>query len=236
MDAYEYLFAKYRNHNIIPTNSIRAELTSRLLGTSPSEAYFIIEAIHKTNFIQGDICEFGVAQGETSALMANEIRETDKKLHLFDSFKGLSKPSAKDVLKDDIFNLGSIVKYHGKMKCDKKLVENRLKAISFEANRYIIHEGFIDEIIRYRHKLPVKVSFAYIDFDFYEPISISLNFLHDVTPAGGIFIVDDYDFFSTGVKTAVDEFISNKNIEDKYYEIEIPGKRFGCFAILYKVK
>lgn len=236
IDAYEYIFTKYRKNNIIPMNSMRSELTTRLLGTPPSEAYFIIEAISKTNMIQGDICEFGVAQGETSALMANEIRETNKKLHLFDSFQGLPKPSANDNLKDDIFRLGSIKKYEGQMSCNKELVERRLNEISFDKERYIIHEGFFDEIISSDKHLPVKVVFAYIDFDFYEPILLALNFLHVVTPKGGIIIVDDYDFFSTGVKTATDEFISDKNKVEKFYEIEVPDKCFGCFAILYKVK
>jgi len=236
INAYEYLFKEYRNCKMIPANSMRAELATRLLGTPPSEAYFIIEAIAKTNLIKGDICEFGVAQGETSALMANEARGSNKKLHLFDSFEGLPKPTAKDKLKDDIFSFGSIEAYEGSMNCDEKLVAQRLKEISFDSERYVIHKGFIEKLIHEDMNLPEKVSFAYIDFDFYEPILITLNFLHDVTPEGGIFIVDDYDFFSTGVKTAVDEFINDKNKLEKYYDIEIPDKRFGCFAILCKIK
>jgi O-methyltransferase len=39
----------------------------------------------------------------TSALLANEIRSTERTLWLFDSFKGLGKPSEKDLLIDDIF-------------------------------------------------------------------------------------------------------------------------------------
>jgi O-methyltransferase len=236
LNTYEYLFQKYRNNEIIPANSNRADLTTRLLGTPPSEAYFIIEAISKTSKIHGDICEFGVAQGETSALIANEIRETNKILHLFDSFSGLPKPTAKDQLKDDIFGLGSIDKYEGTMSCHEKMVAQRLKDISFDFERYIIHKGFIEKLIHEDRNLPKKVCFAYIDFDFYEPVLIALNFLHNVTSEGGIIIVDDYDFFSTGVKAAVDEFINDKNKIENNYDIEIPEKRFGCFAILYKIK
>jgi len=236
VNAYEYLFQKYRNHEMIAPNTNRAVMMTKLLGTPPPEAYFIIEAIAKTNIIPGDVCEFGVAQGETSALIANEILKTKKKLHLFDSFKGLPKPTTKDKLKDDIFSLGSIEKYEGTMNCNENLVVQRLKEISFDSERYVIHKGFIEKIIHEDRNLPPQVSFAYIDFDFYEPILITLNFLHDVTPQGGVFIVDDYDFFSTGVKTAVDEFINDKNKIKKYYNIEIPEKYFGHFLILYKIK
>ena len=61
------------------------------------------------------MCEFGVAEGETSAVIANEIAESKKSFHLFDSFEGLPKPTAKDKLKDDLFSLGSIEAYAGTM-------------------------------------------------------------------------------------------------------------------------
>jgi O-methyltransferase len=234
--SYEYLFNQIRCHELIQPNGIRAEIASRLLGTPPSEAFFIIEAIAKTNLIEGAVCEFGVAQGETSALIANEIRKSNKIFHLFDSFEGLPKPTVKDKLKDDIFKLGSMEAYEGTMNCNERLVTQRLKDISFDSKRYVIHKGFIEKIIHEDRLLPEKVSFAYIDFDFYEPILVTLNYLHEIIPNGGIFIVDDYNFFSTGVKTAVDEFINDKNKVEKYYDVEVPDKTFGHFAILNKIK
>ena len=68
--------------------------------------------------MSGDICEFGVAQGTTSALMSNEIKGLkERNLWLFDSFEGLPMPTEKDQLKDDIFSLGSIEAYKGTMAC-----------------------------------------------------------------------------------------------------------------------
>lgn len=40
--------------------------------------------------------------------------------------------------------------------------------------------------------LPKQVSFAYVDFDFYEPIKVVLAYLHGMTRPGAIFVVDDY--------------------------------------------
>ena len=62
--------------------------------------------------------------------------------------------------------------------------------------------------------LPKKVSFAYLDFDFYQPTLDVLNYLTDVLSVGGVIIVDDYDFFSTGVKTSVEEWF---NLNSKSY-------------------
>lgn len=229
---YEKLFAeKYGN---IPRNDKRICILKDLLGTPPSEAYFIISSIVKTKMIDGDVCEFGVAQGVTSQLIANEILNNETKiLHLFDSFEGLSKPTSKDILKDDIFNLGTIEAYAGQMSLPEEMVLNRLNSIDFPQNRYIIHKGFIEELIITKKQFPKYVSFAYVDFDFYEPIKIILEYLNNVTKIGAIIMVDDYDFFSTGVKIAVDEFIVKNKSK---YNLFIPEKSFGCFAILTKIQ
>ena len=234
VQAYEQRLNE--SNNLISPNDIRTQLLARLLGTPPSEAYFIVQALAKCKNISGDVCEFGVAQGETSVLIANEIAQYNNKiLHLFDSFKGLPKPSAKDELKDDIFSLGSMEAYAGTMSCREEMVRVRLKAISYPSNRYVIHKGFIAETLNKGRHLPEEVCFAYVDFDFYEPTRLTLDFLHRITPSGAIIIVDDYDYFSTGSKTAVDEFIEEKNMNEMQYECFVPNTRYGYFAVLTKI-
>ncbi len=180
-----------------------------------------MHALAKTRNVAGDVCEFGVAQGETCPLIANEIIETDKVLPLFDSFQGLPPPTAQDQLKDDIFDLGAMEAYTVTMALPESMVRARLAAVGFPPSRFRIHRGFIEELIQVDPDLPREVSFAYLDFDLYEPIKIGLEFLHNVVRSGSILIVDDYDFFSTGVKTAVDEFVQEKNAEEKHYQIEV---------------
>ena len=211
--------------NLIVANEIRPKLLARLLGTSPFEAYFIVQALAKGKNIRGDVCEFGVAEGETSALIANEILSSKKVLHLFDSFDGLPKPTEKDQLKDDIFSLGSMEAYTGAMSCPEDMVCTRLRAVGFPPQSFVIHKGFIEQVLRDDTNLPKEVSFAYVDFDFYEPIKLTLDFLHRTTSTGAIIIVDDYDFFSTGAKTAVDEFLQENNLNAMRYECVVPNRR-----------
>ena len=221
------------NGDLVLPNEIRPKLLARLVGTPPAEAYFLVQALCKCRELPGDVCEFGVAEGETSALIANEIKfASNKRLHLFDSFEGLPKPTDKDELRNDIFSLGTIEAYAGTMSCPEEMVRSRLDAISFPAPRYVIHKGFIEQLIHEDTGLPKEVCFAYVDFDFYEPIKVALEFLHRVTPKGAIIIVDDYDFFSTGVKTAVDEFIDAKSSAQTHYECFVPNEHYGCFAVL----
>jgi hypothetical protein len=181
-------------------------LLKDLIGTSLVGGLKILDSLNKTIEIDGDICEFGVAQGKTSKLIAYFIKETNKKLFLFDSFQGLPKPSEKDQLKDDIFNLGNMKRYQGKMSHAENKVINELKSINFNNDKLIINKGFFNEESKINMKLPKAVSFAFLDFDFYQPTLDGLNYLNNVLNVGGIIIVDDYDFFSTGVKTSVDEW------------------------------
>ena len=104
----------------------RYNLMMHLLGTTPGQAFFILHNLHRSINISGDVAEFGVAQGATSALLAHEIINCDKRLHLFDSFKGLPKPTENDVLLDDFFELGSMDKYEGTMVESIEGVKDRL--------------------------------------------------------------------------------------------------------------
>jgi len=124
----------------LPSSDRRNDLLGNLIGTPVCEAMYIVGYLQAALSLPGDVCEFGVAQGATSALLANEISNTQKTVKL--------------------------------------------------AN------------------LPKEVCFAYVDFDFYEPIKTALMFLSSRLTIGGSVVVDDYGFFSTGAKTAVDEFLS----------------------------
>lgn len=214
----------------LPYTDGRKELLYKLMGTTISEAMWILNALHQSLSLPGDVCEFGVAHGATSALLANEIRSTDKKLWLFDSFEGLPAPTEKDVLIDDIQGLGSMEAYEGVFSYKQDVVMQRLKAIQFPSARIKIVPGFIEETVK-TATLPEAVSFAYIDFDFYEPIQVGLDFLKDVLSPGGYVVIDDYGFFSAGAQSAVDEFVQ-ANTDG--FTFELPPKWARHFAIIRK--
>lgn len=212
----------------LPICAGRTELLAKLLGTGIGEAMYVLSELHAAIGDDGDVCEFGVAQGATSALLANELRAINKTLWLYDSFSGLPKPSAKDQLKDDIFGLGSIERYEGEMRCDSSEVQARLARIGFAADRYRIRAGLVHETLTEQNG-PAHVCFAYVDFDFYEPIAHALDYLDRHLSPNGRIVVDDYDFFSTGAKTAVDEFVQR---HDGRYVLTQPHAFAGKFCLL----
>ncbi len=216
----------------LPPIEGRLDLLARLIGTDVSEGLWVLDALHRALPLEGDVCEFGVAQGATSALLANEIRATDKALWLFDSFQGLPRPHAKDRLINDIFNLGSMEAYRGQMSFSDDLVRERLAEVGFPPERTHVVAGFIEDTIN-TSPLPERVCFAYIDFDFYAPILTGLNFLASRLPVGGRVVVDDYGYFSSGVQTAVEEFIA---AYPDSFALELPPAWAGHFATLIRQK
>lgn len=191
------------------TEERRIYLMGKLIGADPACAWAIVNALAETNCIFGDVCEFGVAQGATSAVIANEMMGSSDNLHLFDSFAGLPPPTAGDALIDDIFKLGTMEAYAGTMANGQDQVLARLAEIEFPGDRVVLHAGFFSETLKPGNggRLPSRVRFAFVDVDLYESTSQALSFLAGVMPAGAMVIVHDYGFFSAGVERAVGEAI-----------------------------
>jgi len=208
----------------------RAKLLHELIGTTIGEAIYVIHSLQVALAVGGDICEFGVAQGATSRLLASEILQTDRTLWLFDSFEGLPAPSAEDELIHDIFNLGSMEKYKGTMASPETEVLNKLHSVAFPRARTKVKKGWVSDTIK-GGELPSRVAFAYVDFDFYEPIKDALEFLDARMPPGGQIVVDDYGFFSAGAQLAVDQFVKAAGGR---FGFELPLPCAGHFCVLSK--
>lgn len=206
----------------------RLDLLCRLRGTETTEALYLLHWLQQALDGPGDVCELGVAQGATSALLANEIRDTDRVLWLYDSFRGLSAPGEKDRLLDDVFGLGAMDRYEATMAFPKRAVLDRLRAVDFPPERVRVVEGFIRADLP-ADLLPPAVAFGYLDFDLYEPISVGLELLHPRCRPGSVLMVDDYGYFSSGPQTAVAEFLT---AHPDRYELVEPPPGAGHFCAL----
>jgi len=215
----------------LPKDERRAGLLHDLIGTTIGEAIYIIQNLHEGLRVPGDVCEFGVAQGATSRLLASEIMATDRNLWLFDSFEGLPAPGPQDKLINDIFSLGSMDKYKGTMASPEAEVRSKLDSINFPPARTKVKKGWVRDSIK-SGELPAQVAFAYVDFDFYDPIKDALEFLDSRMPPGGRIVVDDYGFFSEGAQLAVDQFVARVGGRFKF---ELPLPFAGHFCVLNKL-
>ena len=120
------------------------------------------------------------------------------------------------------------------MSHEENKVLRELKIINFKSEKLVLNKGFLMKKNIANFTIPSKVSFAYLDFDFYQPTFDALNMLEkEIIVKNGIIIVDDYDFFSTGVKKAVDYWM-NKNKE--IFKIREIKTCLSNFVIIHKVK
>ena len=207
----------------------RFELLCQLVGTEVPEAMYLLQHLQDALAGPGDVCEMGIGYGATSALLANEILDTDRTLWLYDSFEeGLSVPTDEDVLIDDIFNLGSMNRYGHTMASSVEQVQGRLDGVGFPRDRTRVVPGYIQRDLP-PDKLPDRVAIAYIDFDLYEPTLTALELMHPRCRIGSILMVDDYRYFSAGVETAVNRFMA---AHANQYDLLEPPAPAGHFCAL----
>lgn len=152
--------------------------------------------------VPGDLAECGVFHGGSSHLMLAATSETDKHLHGFDSFEGLSEPNEIDLAsKDYTFKW----KKHD-MRFDINKTHSNLRQ---HQGRFTLYKGWIPE--RFIEVQSRKFSLVHIDVDLYEPTKAALEFFYPRLSVGGVIVCDDYGFESCpGAKKAMDNFVSGK--------------------------
>ena len=151
-------------------------------GPKIQRLYMLRNLIFSLKDIEGDWAECGVFKGSSSLIMAEystryNLLKENQKIHLFDSFQGLSIPSKND--------LGVYYK-EGDFKGTLDEVKNNL--IEYECFEF--HEGWIPN--KFNEVENKKFSFVHIDVDLYEPVKKSLEFFVPKMTKGGFILLDDY--------------------------------------------
>jgi len=155
------------------------------------------------NKLEGDVVELGCYLGETSKYISKtlEVANSDKKFYVYDSFEGLPDLSR--------FEEGT-----GWKPRTLNTTEEVLKA-NCELNNVkqpIITKAWFKDI--QDNQLPEKISFAFLDGDFYTSIYDSLEKVYDRVVDGGYILIHDYRRNDLpGVEAAILEFFRLRNIE-----------------------
>ena len=161
------------------------------------------------NNIDGDVVEFGCYVGESSKFLMRTLIETEstKKLYVYDSFEGLP-PLSK-------WEEGSGWRA-GTLKSTEEILTS-----NFEQNNLptpIIHKDWFKDVPE--DKLPEKISFAFLDGDFYDSIYDSLNKVFDRVSDGGYICFHDYQRVDLpGVRAAIEDTFKERNVEYTIIEV-----------------
>ncbi len=145
--------------------------------------------------LEGDLVESGAYKGASASLMCKAFNDSDKTVHLFDSFEGLSQPGDKD---GDYW-------VEGALQSSEKILMAGLN----QYQNFKVYKGWIPKV--FQDYSGDEICFLHIDVDLYEPTYQTLNYFYSRMVSQGIVLMDDYGFKSCpGAKTAADEYFKNK--------------------------
>lgn len=161
------------------------------------ETVKILELARECLDAEGDFVELGCYKGDTSLLLAELLKNSGKRLWIYDSFEGLPEKSLADesVLGVDFRG--------GELLVTKREVKERFLRAGLPVP--VIKKAWFSDLTF--DDLPEKIAFAFLDGDFYESIKCSLKLVEPRMVAGGVIVVHDYTNLALpGVKKAVDEW------------------------------
>jgi hypothetical protein len=173
--------------------------------------------------IPGDLIETGVWRGGAAIFMRAVLKAysvTDRLVWAADSFEGLPEPDPDKFPLEAQVQSGPVI---------QKAYKNLAVGLD-EVKRNFAAFGMLDDQVRFlkgwfKDTLPTApigaLSLMRLDGDFYESTRDSLNSLYDRLSIGGFVILDDYGEDSwTYCRRAVDEFRSERNIEDPLIAVD----------------
>ena len=165
---------------------------------SRTETDKILEFARNCLTVSGDFVELGCYKGDTSLLLAEILKGTDKKLYIYDSFEGLPEKTTEDESAAGENFQG------GELYVTKREVKERFLRANLPVP--VIKKAWFNEL--HDADLPEKIAFAFLDGDFYESIRDSLRLIEDKMAENSVIIVHDYTNPALpGVARAVDEWI-----------------------------
>jgi hypothetical protein len=146
----------------------------------------------------GEVAECGVFRGASAFLMARALHRggAGRRLHLFDSFAGLSAPEPAD----------GAYWAAGILACRREEAAANLAEFG-DLVRF--HEGWIPE--RFGEVEASRFCFVHIDVDLFRPTRAALEFFYPRMVAGGLILCDDYGFETCpGARQAMDTFFADR--------------------------
>ena len=177
-----------------------------------------LNTVLETN-IEGDVVELGCYVGESSKYLRKTLdtNQSDKKLYVYDSFEGLPE-------------LSEWEENTGWRPFTLKTTEDVLVS-NFRQNNLNppdrIVKGWFKDIKQ--EDLPEKISFAFLDGDFYDSIYDSLVKVYDRMVEGGMIFFHDYLRHDLpGVDAAIRDFFRERGI---HYDVEEVCGQLGKFIV-----
>ncbi len=212
--------------------SAEAEICQRVQPCTMTSAARVVAAIRAVdhvaaNRVGGDIVECGVWRGGSMMAMALALLRrgyVGRTLFLYDTFAGMSAPTARDVQfdgapADGVLAASSRDSYvWGVAALDE--VRRNLASTGYPIDRMRFIAGPVEDTIP--RTVPEAIAILRLDTDWYASTRHELEHLYPLLGDRGVLIVDDYGHWR-GAKEATDEYFTGIDAPPLLHHIDYTG-------------
>jgi O-methyltransferase len=180
--------------------------------------------------IEGDVVECGVWRGGSMMAVAEMLQkfgDTHRKLHLFDTFSGMSEPTDNDVSAHGE-TAESLMDHESKedptsVWCVSPLdeVRDHMSSTGYPQDHVFYYPGMVEQTIP--AGAPEKIALLRLDTDWYESTKHEMHHLFPRLADGGVLIIDDYGHWE-GARRAVDEYFAQHGIGMMLHRLDYTGR------------
>lgn len=164
--------------------------------------------------LAGDLVECGVYKGGSAMMMAMCLKHfgctRDRKIYLYDTFEGMSSPTALDRAltgnaASDLLDRGHRESNPVWAYCPLPVVQANLARTGYAPDRLVYVKGMVEDTLPTTR--PANISLLRLDTDWHASTHHELTHLYPMLVGGGILILDDYGHWQ-GARKATDEYFA----------------------------
>ena len=180
--------------------------------------------------IEGDFVECGVWRGGSCMRMARTLvalGETSRRIHLFDTFAGMTKPDDIDRRSRDGAEMISRWEHfqredhNGWTFASLDEVKANLATTGYPVENLVYVKGEVESTLP--HAAPERIALLRLDTDWYQSTYHELVHLWPRMAPGSALLLDDYGSFD-GARKAVDQYLEENHIGLFLHRVDSTGR------------
>jgi len=200
--------------------------------TSVERMYALYQAVRHVvaHEVPGDLVECGVWRGGSCMLMAGTLLacgDTSRRIVLYDTFAGMTRPSERDVRTADgspqlpRWEAFRRQGYNAWCYASVEEVWANMRSTGYPADRIELVAGEVEHTLPAR--APRQLALLRLDTDWYESTYHELRHLYPRLAPHGALIVDDYGAYA-GAREAVDRYLREQGMVMYLHRIDTAGR------------
>ena len=183
--------------------------------------------------VEGDFVECGVWRGGSVMAMTRrlgELSKTDRTIWLYDTFEGMTAPTANDVeatsgITAEQMLATTQVGDGNNVWCvaSEEDVQRNVGLTGYPRERFRFVRGDVAQTLQ--TDVPEQIALLRLDTDWYESTKVGLEVLYPRLSVGGVCILDDYGHWQ-GARRAVDDYFQDLGARPFMHPIDFSGRVF----------